>query len=248
MPNERVMVCTRPDSDIATLYASYWVGVTLRLLEERGLRVTDLLGDLANLEKLVEAFDTFDPITFWGIGHGSETQFAGQNAIIMLEKGVNEYLLTERIVHLTSCLTGVAGGLLDSIVNTGAVAGIGYSVEFIVGIDTPDFPAGDPSNKAAQSLLEPDCQIEISLAEGKNIIGAFLDSDKKSNDWIEYWRKSGHPDADIIIISVINNRDSKELYGIPEATERLAAEPLHPFSVLVGVATLLSLGLVVVRW
>lgn len=248
MPIERVLVATRPDFDVATLYASYWVGVTLRLLEERGLRVTDLLGDLATLDNLTMALNTFDPITFWGEGHGNETKFAGQNAIIMVEKGVNESLFVGRIVHLTSCLTGALGGLLESIVNAGAVASIGYSVDFIVGIDTPNFPVGDPTNKATQSFLEPDCQIEISLADGKTIAEAIMDSDTKSGGWIEYWRKSGNPDTDILIMSLISNRDYKAVYGVPGVVSRLVAVPLHPITILASVASLLSLGLVIVKW
>jgi hypothetical protein len=248
MPNERVIVCTRPDFDTATLYASYWVGVTLRLLEERGLIITDLLGDLANLDKLVEALNSFDPISFWGVGHGNETQFAGQNAVIILERGVNENLFVGRIVHLTSCLTGVAGGLLDSIAKGGAIASIGYAAEFIVGIDTPNFPVDDPTNKATQSFLEPDCQIEISLANGKTIAEAIMDSTMKSNEWIEYWRKSGHPDTDILIMVLISNRDYKVVYGVPEVVSRLVAEPLNPLVALASTASLLSLGLVIVKW
>jgi len=248
MPAERVMVCTRPDFDTATLYASYWVGITLRLLEERGLKVTDLLGDFANLDKLIESLDSFDPITFWGVGHGNETAFAGQNAVIMLEKGVNENLFIGRIVHLTSCLTGALGGLLESIVNAGAIASIGYSVEVIVGVDTPNFPVDDPTNKATQSFLEPDCQIEISLADGKTIAEAIIDSTIKSNEWIEHWRKSGNPDTDLLIMALISNRDNKVVYGVPGAMSRLVAEPLHPIIALASVAQLLALGLVIVKW
>lgn len=248
MPIEGVMVSTRPDFDVATSYASYWVGRTLRALEELGMRVTDLFGDLATKAKLIEELEYLDPIAFWGVGHGNETEFAGQDAFVILEKGVDENLFVGRIIHLTSCLTGVVGGLIESIASAGALAAIGYSVEIVVGIDTVDFPIGDPSNKATQSFLEPDTQIEIALAQGKSLADAFMESDAKSDEWIEYWRASEHPDADIIIWAIINNRDSKELYGLTRISYRTLAEPLHPFNVMVGVSTLITTGLVIIKW
>lgn len=247
MPAERTMVCTRPDFDTATLYASYWAGKTLTLLQEAGIIVTDLLGDLANKDSLVEALNNYDPIAYWGVGHGNETQFAGQDAIVMLEKEYDELLFVERIVHLTSCLTGASGGLLESIANAGALATIGYSVELIVGLATENFP-DTPENNATKSLLAPDCQIELSLAQGKAVIDALLDSDNVANAEIEFWRTSEHPDADLLIWAHISNRDNKVLYGLGQAEYRTLAEPLHPFNVFVGLATIITAGLVVVRW
>jgi len=247
MPNERTLVCTRPNFDTATQYASYWVGITLRILEELGLRITDLSGDLAIKDKLVEALLNHDPIAYWGVGHGNETQFAGQDALIMLEKDVDECLFIERIVHLTSCLTGADGGLLESIANAGALATVGYSVDLIVGVATGNFP-DEPSNEATRSLLAPDLAIELTLADGKTVVDALLSSDDVANVEIENWRKSGHPDADLMIWAHINNRDNKVLYGLAQAEYRTLAEPLHPLSAVACVASVTSLGLVVTRW
>lgn len=249
MPIEGVLVSTRPDSDTATLYASYWVGVTLRILESLGKRVIDLQGEYANKSELLNALDSWNPLLFWGVGHGNETQFAGQNTIIMLEKDIDESYFVNRVIHLTSCLTGAFGGLLDSMVKSGATSAIGYSVELVVGIDTPNFPVDDPMNKATQSFLEPDCQIEVSLAKGKTLAEAFVDSDDKSNEWIEYWRASGHPDADVIIWALISNRDNKVLYGLPQVSEPvITAEVMHPLTAAASIASLLSLSLVIIRW
>jgi len=247
MPVERVMVSTRPNFDTATWYASYWVGITLRFLEEMGMRITDLSGDLANKEELVKAIEENDPIAYWGVGHGSETQFAGQDAYVMLEKGVDERLFVGRIVHLTACLTGAEDGLLESIANAGAVATIGYKVELIVGVMTDNF-AERPDNAATESLMKPDCAIEMSLAEGKTVVEALDVADSVAEDEIEYWRASGHPDADLVIWALINNRDGLVLYGIPQVSVLEEYPPLHPFNVIVGVASLIALGLQLIRW
>ena len=246
MPVERTMVCTRPDFDPATLYTSYCVGRTLRVLQELGLRITDLLGELAIKGKLVEALENHDPIAFWGVGHGSPTQFAGQDAYVLLEKGVDEPLFVGRIIHLTSCLTGSIGGLLESMADGGALAAFGYSVDLIVGVETGNF-ADTPSNKATESLLAPDCAVEAVLALGKTIADAVVESDNLSNVEIENWRKSGHPDTDLLIWAHINNRDGKVLYGLPEADEEIPA-PLHPIAAFASVASFVSLGLVVTKW
>jgi hypothetical protein len=127
-----------------------------------------------------------------------------------------------RVVHLTSCLTGVEDGLLDSFSKAGALACFGYKVEFIVGVETENFPAV-PSNEATKSLMKPDVAIETVLADGMNCGSVLFLSDFVSNLEIEYWRISGHPDADLLIYCLIHNRDGKAFYGEPQALSRLQA-------------------------
>jgi hypothetical protein len=215
----------RPDWDEATSYGSYWIGKAQVELIDKGLTITDLAGDLANKNDLLMALANVDPLNFWGMGHGSETQFAGQDNYIVLEKGADENLMVGRIVHLTSCLTGVEDGLLDSIYKAGALACFGYKVEFIVGVETQNFPAV-PSNDATKSLMKPDVVIETVLADGMSCSEALFLSDFVSNLEIEYWRVSGHPDTDLLIYCLIHNRDGKAFYGEPQAVSKLQAPAL----------------------
>jgi hypothetical protein len=216
------MIEMKPDWDEATSYGSYWLKKAEMTLSDKGMSIYNLAGDLANKDALVSALSVYDPLNFWGMGHGNETQFAGQNNYVVLEKGVDENLMAGRIVHLTSCLTGVEDGLLESFYKAGALACFGYKVEFIVGVETENFPAV-PSNDATKSLMKPDVAIELALADGKSCAETLEFSDSVSDIEIEYWRISGHPDSDLLIFSLIHNRDGKAFYGEPQALSRLQA-------------------------
>jgi hypothetical protein len=243
MPVEKQMVMCRADWDTATSYGSYWVGKAKISLADKRIVVTDLYGDLANKDDLLVALANVDPMSFWGMGHGNETQFAGQNNAVLLEKGVDEELMLGRIVHLTACLTGKEDGLLYSFARAGAIACFGYKVEFIVGVETPNFPE-TPDNDATKSLMKPDVVIEYALADGKTCAEALEVSDIASEIEIESWRQSGHPDSDLLIFSLISNRDGKVLYGMPEAVSRVVAPPLNVLSVLSVLGSVAGLGLV----
>jgi hypothetical protein len=220
------MLMFRADWDTATKYGSYWIGRAQTELIDKGMIITDLSGDLANKDDLLLALASIDPMNFWGMGHGNETQFAGQNNYVVMQKGVDEALMVGRIVHLTSCLTGAENGLLQSLADAGALACFGYNVEFIVGVETPNFPAVS-SNDATKSLMKPDTIIELLLAGGLTCAEALAASDFVSNSEIEYWRASGHPDADLLIFCLIHNRDGKAFYGEPHVVSRLQAPAIN---------------------
>jgi len=222
MPVEKQMLMFRSDWDDATSFGSYWIGKAQADLIDKGMIVTDLSGALANKDDLLLALANVDPMNFWGMGHGNETQFAGQDNYIILQKGVDEALMIGRIVHLTSCLTGAENGLLQSLADAGALACFGYKVEFIVGVETSNFP-DVPSNDATKSLMKPDIIIELILASGLSCADTLIASDFVSNSEIEYWRTSGHPDADLLIFCLIHNRDGKTFYGEPHTISRIQA-------------------------
>lgn len=212
MPADKQLLMFRADWDIATKFGSYWVGAAKSVLYDKGMLVTDLSAGLATKDELVRALNEVDPCTFWAMGHGIETQFAGQDNYVILEKGVDESLMIGRVVHLTSCLTGAETGLLESLFKAGAKACFGYSVELIVGVETDNFPM-TPNNEATKSLMKPDVAIELALADGKTAKEAFDKSDEVADSEIEYWRDSGHPDSDLLIFCHLHNKNGKALYG-----------------------------------
>lgn len=247
MPNPKVLVNTRPEWDVATEYGSFWIGKTLIPIQDNGIIVDDLKGSEANLVELTNSLLENDPMLFWGFGHGQEDVFTGDNGQGLLIKGVNESLMSGRIVHLTSCLTGVEGGLCESLYDNGAVAVIGYGVDFIIGINSEDIPLA-PDNPATTSLMKPDTVIETSLSEGKAVVDAFMDSDDVSELEIEYWRKSKHPDSDLIIWSHLNNQNGKKLYGLGASQVKAQAPPLKLITVgLIGATIFAGSMFVVTR-
>jgi len=222
MPISGTLLVIQPDFDVATRFCSYWMERTIEHITEKRIRADVLKGGNANLEEFVSSIQK-DPAALWGAGHGNEEAYSGQNLVVLLRKGVNEELMVGRVCHLLSCRTGAGGGLLESVAEKGAVACIGYAVDFIIGLAVEPYA----ESKMTQSLCEPDCEIEKVFADGGTCIEALEASDNKSERWVEYWRGSGHPDADLVIFSIISNRDAKRVYGVPEATSRLTVPPVR---------------------
>jgi len=239
------MFATEPNWDEATEYGSYWVKVFVDELRQMGKDVVELEGDLCVYENFISYLETYDPIAFWGMGHGSESLFTGQNGDVLLQKGVNEDVMAGRVVHLLACLCGAEGGLAESIADAGALCVFAYSRDFILGIESENV-SSEPDNEVTQSLLEPDGVIELILALGLSAVEAYEGSINRSNYWINYWLSSGHPDADLIVYSLINNRDALMLYGVPQA--RLSELPaVSPISLAALWFTILGSTLAVVQ-
>lgn len=209
----------RPDSDEPTIIGSYYLEKAKLLIEEAGIQVLDLNSEAVNLQKVVEIINDFKPVSVYANGHGEKDIFFGQNMEVLIEKGKNDNIFQGMVVHLLACQTGKDNGLLESLVENGAVAAIGYNTDFVIGFSSR-YMSDDLTNEASQSLVKPDVQIEYSLAHGASIAEAIIDSDKVSDEEINRWMRSGHEDRDFIIWALINNRDSKVVYGIPSIQPR----------------------------
>lgn len=242
MPVPGTLLILQPDFDLATKFCSYWMNRALEFINEKQIRTTILRGDNANPTEFVSHIEK-DPASFWGAGHGNEVAYTGQNLEILLRKDVNEELMAGRVCHLLSCRTGVEEGLLESIAEKGAIACVGYAVDFIIGLAVEPYA----ESKITQSLCEPDSEIEKAFADGGSCVEAMEMSDNKSESWIEYWRGSGHPDTDLIIFSIISNRDAKRVYGVPEATSKLTAPPVSSIAMASFWLGVLGIGVQFVR-
>lgn len=236
MPNAGLKVVTRPEFDDATRLASYWIGKTLEEIRMRGVEVRELYREEANSSEFLAALSVYDPLTFWGLGHGNETIFSGHNREILLKVGVNLGLMSGRISHFTSCLFGEEGA--PGIIGAGGIAVFAYNRDFIVGLEIEPFP----ESKITRSLCEPDCWIERALAEGKSCAEALAVSQAKRDEWLEYWLNSSDPDRDIIAWCIINNyTDAQILVGEGGASEPLA-EPIPVTTVLGLWLSVLGIG------
>jgi len=226
-------VNTRPEFDMPTKMASYWIGKMLEYLHRKGVMVNDLADGRANYKELLATLDREDPAIFWGMGHGSEDVFTGQDHEILFQVGVNLDLLEGRIVHLTSCLTGVK--LAPAMVKAGVVAVFAYTYDLIIGLEVEPFP----ESKITQSLMEPDTEIEKAMADGLSTAQAYEASEHKTEEWLDYWVNSGDPNTDVIMLSIISNRNARILLGVN--TRGVLEAP--PISIL-GVATTLVVAFV----
>lgn len=262
MPELNTAVVMTPDHvitpDPALQMATYWITKTVKKMNLKGLQVTHLNGDKAKKTEVRDTLSMVDPLLFWGTGHGLECLFTGQirgmsaedlsewvilsSVTSSVEFGDKTFSITAnpdwmegRVVHLTSCLTAVELGV--AIADAGALAYIGYNRLFIVG-----FMEHPPESKYTQSFMEPDIQIELTLLDGKSVKDAIWASDFRSDDWIEYWRRSGDPNADAMIKGIIWNKVSRLVFGDETIKIRFVPDALSPWNVA-GVAVVGTIGI-----
>lgn len=217
MPVAGVKMVARPEFDDATRLASYWMSKMLEEIQHK-VNVVELKGADVTKNNLYAVLDGYDPFTCWMLGHGSEDIFTGHNREVLLKVGVNLGLMAGRVSHFVSCLFGVKGA--PGIIDAGGVSVFAYTRDFIVGLEIEPYP----ESKITRSLMEPDCWVEVGLAEGKSCAEVLVVSQTKRDEWLEYWANSGDPYRDIIIWSIINNyTDAQILLG-----EGSVQEPVAP--------------------
>ncbi|OGG14022.1 hypothetical protein A3D77_03450 [Candidatus Gottesmanbacteria bacterium RIFCSPHIGHO2_02_FULL_39_11] len=106
-------------------------------------------------------------------GHGNENCIAGDKDKIILESGVNETLLNDKIVYVRSC--NVAAGLGVICVRNGTIAFIGYVKKYSLGY-TPSSMFHPLKDKVAKLFLEPSNLIPISLIKGNSVKDSYRKS------------------------------------------------------------------------
>jgi hypothetical protein len=225
MPKLNQTLVVRPNSDSALTLCSYWIKKTIDEIAG-ALSIIDLHDETGCTKcsaiNILNVLNTKDPIYFWGNGHGNfcvYTTCASSSEVFLSNKGAH-YLCTAdknldsmkgRVCHLLSCVT--AKELGTHLVNHGAKAYIGYFEPFTCGL----YADPTPQSKYTQSFLEPDCEIPLKLSEGETVKEAVEFSQKKSDEWIEYWRTSSDPEASDMIVYLLHNKDIQRLYGDKKA-------------------------------
>jgi len=233
LPTSRAILVSRPDFDVITQFGSWHLGKFAEDAIAHGFTVVDLFSDGANKTQFKNALDTADPLLCYGIGHGSETTFTGQNVQKILEVGINEGWMAGRITHLLSCMTAVTLG--HAIIEAGGVAYFGYDISWGTWIDTSKTPEEDV---LSYGNFESDAWIDRQLIRGATTRSAYDAAIAKYNEWIRIWQTNppSPSDANVVIVSLINNRDALCFYGDPR--QRVGA----PSPILAGMGAL-ALGL-----
>jgi len=218
-----------PNFDLATSCARHWMYEAMIENKNKDFGVSWLDGDEARLKPLEDTLKLEDPINFYGSGHGTKRAFTGQELEIILTPR-NAHLMEGRVCHLLSCFTAIELGpaLIEYCLSY-----FGYTSEFIVGLTLDP----RPSSVITQSLVEPDTEIERSLVEGLTTGEAYENSLRKSDYWIEYWRRSGVYYADLVIRSIIFNKEALRLLGREDVKITVRA-PAIPALAILGLAGL----------
>jgi len=231
MPIDANYVTTRPKHDRATLCGNFWLAKVNEYANSRGYTVTDLDGALATKANFESNIASQDPAFFHGVGHGSETRFAGHENEILLEKSINTSQMSGRITYLLSCKTAVELG--PDIISKTGLAYLGYDALFGWYITAP--PRGESYDPAYDRLhwawMDFTDVIANSILKGETVDDAFNKGIARANAWIDWWNASADPIASEIVKWLIADRDALTKLGTTSSSiTPPLAETSHPRS------------------
>lgn len=157
---------TRPEHDDTTHYLSQWCKETIKLAEERGIKVLDLHREKANKEEFENKIHKFSPQIVVLNGHGNEDQVTGHQNQPLVIVHENEELLRSTIVYAISCRS--AKNLGRRSVQVGALSYTGYEDDFIF-VYEPDKVSRPRRDETAKLFLEHSELFVESLLKGNSV-------------------------------------------------------------------------------
>jgi hypothetical protein len=227
MPQMGVVVDTRPDREdgrYALPYCYHALKYAVDYMRGRGMTVIDLERDMAVREQVLDALRRYDPILYFGCGHGSPSEFTGQY-VRTIFYACDSRELAGRVVYLLSCETGQRLG--PDIISKGGRAYVGYKEDF--GFYTPasDRPEDVMNDPMSRAFFEPVVTLLNALADGRTVGDAHRASLERWNYWIDYW--SRQPGGSRIVAWLVHDRDAQVLLGDASAVVNVALRlPLPP--------------------
>lgn len=175
MSQTRSLLLTRPDFDRTTRYVSAWAGEVIDFAKTKGSKFFDLAGERAKIVVFESMLKKQQPDLIFLNGHGGTDCVSGQDYEILVKKGVNEHILSGKIVYALSCSSGKELG--PASIKAGAKAYIGYSEEFVFIFDEHQRTHPGQDN-LGQAFSEPSNQVMISLLKGHTPREAYVASKK----------------------------------------------------------------------
>ncbi len=159
------LLTTRPNHDLTTRYISAWAETVLDFARKHGNTVFDLAKKKAVRGMFESMMKKHNPDVVFLNGHGSDNAVLGQDNEPLLQVGVNQNLLKDKVAYALSCKS--ANVLGAESVRAGAKAYIGYKDDFIFQYSS-DKISRPREDKTASFFLEPSNQVVISLLKGHN--------------------------------------------------------------------------------
>jgi len=182
----------------------------------RGFNIVDLAGADCTKTNIFQAITDYDPLFFFGIGHGNDCIYTDDNESAVWECGTTQNLAS-RIIYLWSCLT--ANGLGPDIIEKGGLAYAGFNINWTW--MSEGTPTGDPyDDNYSLGFYEAGNELILAMLQFKTLSEAGDHSIAKYNEWIDYWENegSGDPYALDIIRWLVHDRDGLVLLGDLNAT------------------------------
>ena len=101
---------TRPDHDDTVFYLYEWSKDLIEKAESKGFKVLDCEKEKANRKHVEKMITSQQPELLLFNGHGSSTTIFGYKNEPVIEEGVNDNLLKDKIIYARSCSTAASLG------------------------------------------------------------------------------------------------------------------------------------------
>ena len=147
------LLVTRPNYDLTTRFISAWAESVIDFAKKQANSLFDLVGEKARRNIFESMIRKHNPDIVFLNGHGGEKLVTGQDEEIIIESGVNDNLLKDRITYALSCKSAKVLGV-ESVKN-GATAYIGYKDDFIFHRDSRRREAGSKVNHSQRLRVFP---------------------------------------------------------------------------------------------
>jgi len=157
------MLITRPNHDVTINYLYYWSQYIIKIGKAHKLTVTDVAGSRANKKEIIGIISKTKPSFVCFNGHGDEKTICGYDNEPLIQKKLNESILSDVVVFARTCRS--AKELGPSCVKKGTTAYVGYTDDFI--FLTEEAKESRPlTDKVAKLFLEPSNDVAISFIKG----------------------------------------------------------------------------------
>lgn len=212
MPNNKVVLVTRPNDDPILNFLFFWTEEVIKMAQNKQYILLDLKGDKANRTNLESYINKNNPSLILFNGHGTKNSIRGYNNETIIELFVNDNFLTNRIIYARSCES--AGGLG---IKCKAKAFIGYEWNFVFYYDQENV-SHPIKDKLAKRFLGPSNLIGTTLLKGKTAKEA---NDRSKNlmlkNYFEMVSSEGSYEEQSVSSFLWGNIAGQRLYGNPEA-------------------------------
>lgn len=160
------VLVTMPKSDQTVRHLLSWTKDYISRIRNKNIKVHCLEAEKANRKNVESYLKKIEPDYCHFNGHGSNQAIFGNDLQPIIEEGVNEEVLSNRIVYSLSCNS--AASLGKKAVKKGAISFIGYIGNFIFTTDSHKHknPLHD---KVAGQFMKPAMLISESIIKGNTV-------------------------------------------------------------------------------
>ena len=233
-----------PDHDPATRYGRFFLGQSAREAS-RYLLTAVLEGPDATRDALLRAAEFYAPGLFVLLGHGGPGEFHGWGDELVMAACRGDEVLSGAVVLALSCFTGAALG--PDAVGKGCLAYLGWTEDFAWVASEEMDPAADPYAPAFFGPVQAMARVLYTGGTAGEALRAYL---RLVAEQVEEWSRSGDPNASLVVMVLLHDRDAAVLHGDPGArvgaapAPRPAARPAAPLQVLGAVGSGLAVALI----